>query len=98
MRIARTKNTGAERRVWKVLRQFGFRFEKHVKSLPGTPDIVIPDSGVIIFVNGCFWHHHYHCPKGGLPKSNRLIWRKKSLLLKFEILELRKSLLNRDGK
>ncbi|OHB44807.1 MAG: hypothetical protein A2Y13_11245 [Planctomycetes bacterium GWC2_45_44] len=73
----RVKDTSPERRVRKVLRQFGCQFETNVKGLPGTPDIVLFELGIIIFVNGCFWHHHYRCPKGGLPKNNRLIWRRK---------------------
>jgi DNA mismatch endonuclease (patch repair protein) len=72
----RVKDTSPERRVRKVLRQLGCQFETNVKGLPGTPDIVLFELGIIIFVNGCFWHHH-HCNKGLLPKTNRIIWMKK---------------------
>jgi DNA mismatch endonuclease, patch repair protein len=73
---ARVKDTSPERRVRNVLRRLGYQFETNVKGLPGTPDIVVLDFGVIIFVNGCFWHHHY-CGKGLLPKNNRKAWMKK---------------------
>lgn len=36
----------------------GFRYRLHVKSLPGTPDIVIRKLKTVIFINGCFWHGH----------------------------------------
>lgn len=76
MALARTKNTRPERCVQRVLRQLGYDFETHVKDMPGTPDIVLPDYGVVIFVHGCFWHYH-HCGRGKLPRTNRKVWRKK---------------------
>jgi DNA mismatch endonuclease (patch repair protein) len=34
----------------------GWRFKKHVSSLPGTPDIVFARQAVAVFVDGDFWH------------------------------------------
>ena len=28
----------------------------------------------IIFINGCFWHHHSGCPRAKWPKSNTEYW------------------------
>jgi DNA mismatch endonuclease (patch repair protein) len=38
------------------LRRRGLRFRKHVKSLPGSPDIVFTKEKVAIFIDGNFWH------------------------------------------
>jgi len=45
-----------EREVQHELRRRGFRFRKHVKSLPGSPDIVFAREKVAIFIEGDFWH------------------------------------------
>jgi DNA mismatch endonuclease (patch repair protein) len=29
--------------------------------LPGRPDIVLAKYGVVVMVNGCFWHGHKGC-------------------------------------
>ena len=31
----------------------------------------------MIFVNGCFWHHHYNCKLAVIPKSRTEYWTKK---------------------
>jgi DNA mismatch endonuclease (patch repair protein) len=28
----------------------------------------------IIFVHGCFWHHHPHCRKATTPATHRAFW------------------------
>ena len=55
----------------------GFRYRKNVKELPGTPDIVLRKYRVVIFVNGCFFHHHHNCRLAYIPKSNITFWMKK---------------------
>ncbi len=59
--------------VRKFLFSKGFRFRKNVKSLPGSPDIVLPKYKTVIFINGCFWHGHT-CRAGRLPSSNSEFW------------------------
>lgn len=56
--MSRVKNrdTDIERLVHSGLHNLGFRFRKHVKALPGTPDIVFPKSKVAVFIDGDFWH------------------------------------------
>jgi DNA mismatch endonuclease (patch repair protein) len=45
--------------------------------LPGTPDIVLPRRGVVIFVNGCFWHRHKGCSKTTIPATRTDFWLEK---------------------
>jgi len=75
MRGIRTRRTGVELRARRVLRQSGVKFRGNVKSLPGSPDLVIPELSLAIFVNGCFWHGCPRCFKA--PKHNRAWWVKK---------------------
>jgi DNA mismatch endonuclease (patch repair protein) len=49
------------------------RFRLHVKSLPGTPDLVFPRLKKIILVSGCFWHMH-DCPRCRIPATRRAFW------------------------
>ena len=73
----RGKNTKPEILVRKGLHARGFRFRLHNKKLPGSPDIVLPKYGVVIMVNGCFWHGHKGCRYATKPKSNVEFWEAK---------------------
>ena len=73
----RGKNTKPEILVRKGLHARGFRFRIHNKSLPGSPDIVLPKYGVAIMVNGCFWHGHKGCRYATKPKTNVEFWEAK---------------------
>lgn len=77
MKAIKGKDTSLELKVRKYLYHHGFRYRKNVRGLPGTPDIVIDKYHVCIFVNGCFWHHHYHCKLATIPKSHHDYWVKK---------------------
>lgn len=70
------KETKPEIAVRSFLFRQGFRFRKNVKSLPGTPDIVLPKYLTIIFVHGCFWHGH-NCKRAARPTSNIEFWNSK---------------------
>ena len=50
------KDTGLEVRVRSALHRRGLRFRKHVKDLPGKPDVVFRKARVAVFVDGDFWH------------------------------------------
>lgn len=50
------KDTGLERLVRSELHRRGLRFRKHVKDLPGRPDIVFSKARVAVFIDGDFWH------------------------------------------
>lgn len=71
------KNTKPEMVVRKGLHARGFRFRLHNKKLPGCPDVVLPRYGVVIMVNGCFWHGHKGCQYATKPKSNIEFWETK---------------------
>lgn len=73
----RGKDTSIEIKVRKYLYHHGFRYRKNVKSLPGTPDIVLMKYNVVLFVNGCFWHHHHNCKYATVPKTNPVYWKEK---------------------
>ncbi len=70
----KSKDTSIEIKVRKYLYHHGFRYRKNVKELPGKPDIVISKYRVAIFVNGCFWHHHYNCKLATMPKTRKDYW------------------------
>lgn len=66
----KSKNTSIEIKCRKELYARGFRCRKNVRNLPGTPDIVLKKYITVIFVNGCFWHHHAGCDKARIPKTH----------------------------
>jgi DNA mismatch endonuclease, patch repair protein len=76
MKSVRTRDTGPELVVRKLLHRMGLRFSLHKKELPGRPDVVLPKHRSVVFVHGCFWHGH-GCSKGKLPKSRLGFWRPK---------------------
>ncbi len=71
----RSKDTKPEWIVRRYLFSRGYRYRKHVKGLPGTPDVVLRKYGVVIFIHGCFWHGHE--ADGHLPRTNASYWREK---------------------
>ena len=73
----RSRNTKPERIVRSMLHGMGYRFRLHVKSMPGTPDLVLPKYKTVIFVHGCFWHRHPGCKFAYTPKSRIEFWMKK---------------------
>jgi DNA mismatch endonuclease (patch repair protein) len=73
----RSKNTTPEKTVKGILKNLKVKAKYHVVSLPGKPDIVIPKKKLIVFINGCFWHHHKNCKWSVMPKTNVRYWRNK---------------------
>lgn len=69
-------NTKPEVEVRSMLHGMGYRFRLHRRDLPGTPDIVLPGRGAVIFVHGCFWHGHV-CKRDKMPKSHTVYWTEK---------------------
>jgi len=70
----RSKDTQPELRVRKLAHALGYRFRLHRRDLPGTPDLVFPSRGKVIFVHGCFWHAHANCKTAKRPTSHRAYW------------------------
>jgi DNA mismatch endonuclease, patch repair protein len=69
----RSKDTKPEMRVRRIVHGLGYRYRLHVRTLPGTPDIVLPRHRKIIDVRGCFWHMH-SCGTSAVPSSRRTYW------------------------
>lgn len=75
----RSGDTRPERIVRSLVHHMGYRFRLHRRDLPGTPDLVFPARGKIIFVHGCFWHMH-RCRWGRVvPKTNYEFWQQKRI-------------------
>lgn len=73
----RGKDTKIEVMVRKYLFSKGYRFRKNDKRYPGKPDVVLPKYHTVIFVNGCFWHHHEGCKNATMPKTRTEFWKEK---------------------
>lgn len=74
MASVHSKDTKPEMLVRRFLFSRGIRYRLHVRTLPGSPDIVLPKYKAVIFINGCFWHGHEGCPLHRVPKSNVKFW------------------------
>lgn len=72
----RSTNSKPEEKVRKYLYSHKLRYRKNARKLPGCPDIVLRKYKTVIFVNGCFWHHH-DCGRFVWPTSNEKYWHKK---------------------
>lgn len=77
MAAIRSASTKPELRLRKALWRQGYRYRINDKSLPGSPDIVLPKYRTAIFVHGCFWHGHKGCKNYTVPKTNTDFWKKK---------------------
>ncbi len=69
----RRKNTSPEMIVRQYLFSRGLRYRIDDKRFPGRPDLVFPKYKTVVFINGCFWHHH-DCKYFVWPKSNTEYW------------------------
>lgn len=69
-------NRSTELRVMCRLQQCGIAgWTSHPADIAGHPDFYFPDSRLVVFVDGCFWHA---CPKcGRIPKTRVEFWRAK---------------------
>lgn len=73
----RGKDSVSEMRLRRLIHGMGYRYRLHVKTLPGTPDLVFPSRKAVIFMHGCFWHRHEGCHLARLPKSRLDFWLEK---------------------
>lgn len=74
MQAVRQFDTAPELVVRKILHGLGYRYRLHLKTLPGTPDIVLPRHKKIVLVHGCFWHGHDQCKRAKKPSKNATTW------------------------
>ena len=77
MRRIRSKDTGPEMIVRRLVHGMGFRYRLHDRTLPGAPDLVFKNKRKVILVHGCFWHFHRVCHQVRLPKSRIEFWKTK---------------------
>lgn len=77
MAANKAKNTKPELVLRRFLHHLGFRYRIHVRSLPGSPDLVLPKYRLAIFVHGCFWHQHPGCRYATTPDAQGEKWREK---------------------
>ena len=92
MSMIKSKWTAQERIAHNILKAMKIKHKMHPK-IKGSPDIIIPDRKIAIFLHGCFWHKcplHYRAPKSKrkywLPKIEKNVLRDKQ-----NIKTLRKS-------
>lgn len=77
MKKVRTRDTGPEIAVRKVLYGQGLRYRVNYRPKEpdigrSTIDIAFPGHHLAVFIDGCFWHC---CPEHGeVPKANRDWW------------------------
>jgi DNA mismatch endonuclease (patch repair protein) len=69
MQANRSRDTGPEMRVRRLLHHRGLRYFVHrrpVAELRNRADLVFPTPRVAVFIDGCYWHgcpEHYSSPK-----------------------------------
>jgi DNA mismatch endonuclease, patch repair protein len=77
MRAIKSRDTGPELAVRKLLTRLAPGYRLCRADLPGRPDIAYGQRKLAIFVHGCFWHGH-DCARGArMPKTNRDYWQGK---------------------
>lgn len=73
----RGKGSASEMRLRRLIHSMGYRYRLHIRTLPGTPDLVFPSRKAVIFMHGCFWHRHKGCHLARMPKSRVAFWTEK---------------------
>lgn len=73
----RGKDTKPELMLRRALHARGLRYRLHDRRLPGSPDLVFPRFGAVLFVHGCFWHRHPGCDKATTPSTRPEFWAEK---------------------
>ncbi|QVL50900.1 MAG: DNA mismatch endonuclease Vsr [Thiocapsa sp.] len=71
------KDTKPEWILRSALHRLGFRYRLGGGGLPGRPDLILPKYRAVVFVHGCFWHHHADCKRATLPRTNASFWKEK---------------------
>ncbi len=70
----RSKWTLPEKRIHNFLKGHKIKHEMHPK-IAGSPDIILKDKRIAIFIHGCFWHK---CPRCfNKPRTKIEYWRPK---------------------
>ena len=72
-----SRNTVPEIMLRRILHARGLRYRVHVRTLPGTPDLVFARFRAVCFVHGCFWHRHSACRYATTPATSQEFWKAK---------------------
>ena len=75
-RVRGKGNLTTEERLASLLRKARLRGWRRHQPLPGRPDFVWYNAGLVVFVDGCFWHGH-DCRRNLAPKTNAQAWKEK---------------------
>ena len=75
-RVRSKGNRSTEIKAMSTLHERGITgWISHPPNMLGRPDFYFPVQGLVLFVDGCFWHA---CPKcGRIPKTRVEFWRDK---------------------
>lgn len=71
MAMIKGKWTRQEKKIHNYLKGMKIEHEMHPK-IEGKPDMLIKNSKVLVFLDGCFWHKCPRCFKE--PETNREFW------------------------
>jgi DNA mismatch endonuclease (patch repair protein) len=78
MRSNRAKDTALEVGFRRALWAAGVRgYRKHVRALPGSPDLAFTSKKVVVFIHGCYWHRCPRCQKDAHFNTNAQFWHSK---------------------
>ena len=74
MSKVRSKDSRIEMKLRRAFWRAGLRYRLHVKSLPGTPDIVFLRHRVAVFVDSEFWHGYEWESRKSRIGTNQEFW------------------------
>ncbi|UIN20805.1 hypothetical protein [Herbaspirillum frisingense] len=75
MSRVRSKSTGPQMQVRKLVYSTSCRYRIHNPRLPGKPSLVFVGKKKAIFLHWCFWHRHANCKKrASTPSTNNDYW------------------------
>lgn len=74
MKKIRSNNNKNEVKLRKALWALGYRYRINVKSILGKPDLVFKKKGVIVFLDGDFWHGYNWEARKKKLQANRGYW------------------------
>lgn len=70
----RGKDTVPELALRSLVHAIGYRYWTHVRSLPGSPDLVFTARRKVVWLHGCFWHSHSGCKFATKPRIRAEYW------------------------
>ncbi len=63
--------TSPEKKIYNILKGNRIKHKMHPK-IKGSPDLILKNRKIAVFIHGCFWHKCPACYKE--PKSNKKYW------------------------